>query len=72
VNRGDWAGVEKTLIVLFFPAVVYVAFVFYGGQHAAYQARRRNEAVRCPNCRDGTGLPGEACDACGQVIPLTL
>jgi hypothetical protein len=70
VNRGDWAGVEKALIVLFFPAIVYVAFVFYGGQHAAYLARRSNEAVRCPHCHDGTGLPGEACDTCGQVIPL--
>ena len=40
INRGEWAAFKTCLIVLLFPAIVYVAFVFYGGQRAASNARR--------------------------------
>jgi len=66
MNRGGWAGVNKTLLVLFFPAVVYVAFVFYGGQRAAYEAR--SDRIACPHCRASEGFRGTTCTACGQTI----
>ena len=68
VNQGSWVGIKHAMVVLFFPAVVYVAFVFYGGQHAAYQARLGSHAEKCPRCREGDGLPGHACSVCGQKI----
>ena len=72
INRGESAAFKMFLIVLFFPAIVYVAFVFYGGQRAAYNARLNTNAVRCPNCGDSAGLPGEACGRCGQTVrPLS-
>ena len=70
INRGDWVTFKKTLIVLFFPAVVYVAFVFYGGQKVAYEARQAEDGVPCPHCRQGSVLPGETCPACGQTIRI--
>jgi hypothetical protein len=69
VNQGSWSGVERALVVLLFPAIVYIFFVFHGGQHAAYEARRRRGTVRCPNCGNGGGLPGDTCKACGQRLP---
>jgi hypothetical protein len=69
VNQGDWIGLKKAFTVLILPAIVYFAFVFYGGQRAAYEARQYGNAVRCPSCRAGTGVPGQACDVCGQIVP---
>jgi hypothetical protein len=69
VNRGDWVTLKKSAVVLLFPGIVYVAFVFYGGQRAAYDARRAGAAVRCPHCGEGGGLAGDACGTCGQMIP---
>ena len=67
--RGNWIALKETAVVLLFPAIVYAAFVFYGGQRAAYEARRVSAAVRCPHCGEGVGLAGEACAECGQTIP---
>lgn len=39
INRGGWLGLKKAAIVLFFPGIVYIAFVFYGGQRAAFDGR---------------------------------
>src|SRR5438552_12019293 len=47
VNQGNWVGFKRAMVVLFFPGIVYVAFVFYGAQHAAYQARVHRDAVPC-------------------------
>jgi hypothetical protein len=69
LNRGGWIGLKKAAIVLLFPGIVYVAFVFYGGQRSAFEARRRQGVVRCAYCRDSAGLPGDACPKCGQTIP---
>jgi predicted permease len=69
INRGEWVPFETSMAVLLFPAIVYVAFIFYGGQRAAYNARQIKDAVRCPNCGESVGLPGAACDRCGQTIP---
>jgi hypothetical protein len=68
VNRGDWANLKRTLMVLLFPTLVYLAFVFYGGQHAAYEARRNRLAMRCPHCGAEGVLRGEPCGACGQIV----
>lgn len=70
INRGNWGVLGRTVIVLFFPAVVYVAFVFYGGQKVAYEARQVADGVPCPHCRQGRVLPGETCRACGQTISI--
>jgi hypothetical protein len=67
VNRGKWAPVKQALLLLFFPAVVYAAFVHYGGQRAAYEDRARR-AVTCPHCGQASGVPGSACSGCGQTI----
>jgi hypothetical protein len=69
VNRGNWVPVKKSIVVLLFPGIVYTAFVFYGGQRVAYDARRASAATRCPYCGESAGLPGEACCSCGQIIP---
>jgi hypothetical protein len=69
LNRGGWIGLKKAAIVLLFPGIVYVAFVFYGGQRSTFQARRRQGLVRCAHCRDSAGLPGDVCAKCGQTIP---
>jgi hypothetical protein len=55
------------LLLLFFPAVVYAAFIYYGGQRAAYEDRVRR-AVTCPHCGQASGVPGSACSGCGQTI----
>jgi len=68
VNKGDWAPEKRAMIVLFYPAFVYGAFVFYGGQRATYGARFRVPA--CPHCGQPGGLPGDSCGQCGQLIPL--
>lgn len=68
LNRGDWPGLKKAGIVLVFPGIVYITFVFYGGQRAAFEDRHRR-SVPCPNCRDSAGLPGDACPTCGQTLP---
>jgi hypothetical protein len=67
INRSGWGGAGKVLFVLVFPALVYVAFVFFGGQHAAYQTRA--DTVTCPHCRSAEGLRGTTCATCGQPIP---
>ena len=69
VYRGNWVVFKETAVVLMFPAIVYAAFVFYGGQRVAYETRRVGAAVRCLHCGDGVGLAGEACVQCGQTIP---
>ncbi len=69
VTRGQRAWLKEALLVLMFPAIVYVAFVFYGGQHAAYGARVTRTAVRCPHCGTGKGMPETTCSVCGQTIP---
>ncbi len=68
-TRGQWVSGKQVLVVLVFPAIVYVAFIFYGGQHAAYHARVNRDAVRCPNCGVGKGLANTSCSVCGQTIP---
>ncbi len=67
--RGQWAWLKEALLVLMFPAIVYAAFVFYGGQHAAYDARVTGTAMRCPHCGAGNGMPDTICSECGQTIP---
>jgi len=42
INRDEWRALKQAAIILVFPALVYVVFVVYGGQHAAYEARRHN------------------------------
>jgi hypothetical protein len=71
INRGGWLGLKKAAVVLLFPGIVYVAFVFYGGQRAAFEARHRTSAVRCRHCRVGAGLPGDPCPQCGQTNPAS-
>jgi len=66
VNREGWPTLNRALVVLFFPAVVYLAFVVYGGQRAAYEAR--TDRIPCPHCRGSQGIRGETCPACGQTI----
>jgi hypothetical protein len=68
MNQGGWIGFKRALVVLLFPGIVYVTFVFYGGQQAAYAARRHKGAVMCPHCREAAGCPGEPCGRCGQTI----
>ena len=68
IYRGGWTGVKQAAIALLFPAIVYAAFIFYGGQHAAVEARRRAGRVRCPHCGGSVGSPGEPCASCGQAI----
>jgi hypothetical protein len=62
---GGWAGLKKTLLVLTLPALVYVFFVFYGGQRAAYE--RTHRSVPCQYCRDAHVAPGSQCPHCGQT-----
>lgn len=69
INRGEWVAFKKTLSVFLFPVIVYAAFVFYGGQRAAYDARRITDGICCPHCGESGVLPGEACSACGQTVP---
>ena len=69
INAGEWVALKKILFVFLFPAIVYVAFVFYGGQRAAYDARRIREGSCCPHCGETGVLPAEACSACGQIVP---
>jgi hypothetical protein len=69
VNRGDWAVFKQTLVALLFPLAVYGAFVFYGGQRAAYHGRQR-KALNCPHCGQRGGFAGDVCPHCGQTIPL--
>ncbi len=71
ITRGQWAWLKEALLVLMFPAIVYVAFVFYGGQHAAYEARLTGTTVRCPHCGAGQGMPDTICSVCGQTISST-
>jgi len=68
INKGDWLIFKKAASVLVFPALVYFFFVFYGGQHAAYDSRRSERETRCPHCRAGAALPGAACPGCSQTI----
>jgi hypothetical protein len=69
VNQGNWVGFKQGMVVLLFPAIVYGAFVLYGGQRAAYETRHIAAAMGCPHCGEGIGLAGETCAACGQTIP---
>ena len=67
LNRGPWGPVKQALLLLFFPAIVYATFLYYGGQRVAYDDRARR-AVTCPNCGQAKGMPGTACSGCGQTI----
>src|SRR4051794_8752240 len=66
INRGASPFLNKVLAVLMFPALVYGAFVFYGGQHAAFDGRE--DRIPCPSCRASEGVRGTTCAACGQKI----
>ena len=66
VNRSEYRSIVGALFVLLFPAIVYIAFVFGGGQHAAYGDRLRRQGRACPHCGAATILPGTACPSCGQ------
>lgn len=63
---GDLAGVYKAVLVLLFPAIVYLTFVFFGGQHATYI--RQKGTLTCPHCRGSEGIRGTTCELCGQTI----
>jgi predicted ferric reductase len=67
INKGDYRTLKNALVVVGLPALVYLVFVFYGGQHAAYESRRRDHAVRCPYCASADVLAGNACPVCGQI-----
>jgi len=68
INRGSWGGIKKALLVLIMPALVYIVFILYGGQKAAYEAAHRNDLVLCPYCRNAEVLPGSQCRSCGQTV----
>ena len=73
-------ALAQVLLALALPAIVYVFFVFYGGQKAAYN-RLFRKSSRCPNCklpvttrRTDDGVPGsvtppnQQCPHCGQLL----
>jgi hypothetical protein len=67
IHRNPWGGLTKALLVLAMPALVYVVFIVYGGQKAAYEAARPRDLVVCPYCRDAEVLPDSQCLNCGQT-----
>ena len=73
-------ALAQILLALALPAIVYVFFVFYGGQKAAYN-RLFRKSPRCPNCnlpvttrRGNDGAPNsvtptnQQCPHCGQFL----
>src|ERR671935_2205361 len=54
IDRGEWAGLKKALLVLLFPGLVYGVFVFYGGQRIAYERTHGRATTACPYCRPPT------------------
>jgi len=67
----------KFLLALAVPAIVYLFFVFYGGQKLAFK-RRFERSVQCPHCKAETtvlqapsGITSEIprCEQCGQPLP---
>jgi len=65
INQGGRAGLKKTLLVLALPALVYLFFVFQGGQRAAYE--RTHQPAPCQYCRGADVVPGSRCSHCGQM-----
>ena len=68
IQRSAWGGLTKALLVLVMPALVYVVFLVYGGQKAAYEAAHRKKLVPCPYCRDAEVVPGSQCLNYGQTV----
>jgi hypothetical protein len=67
INRGDWAGVKKALLLCVFPGLVYGTFVFYGGQRVAYERTHAQADTACPFCRQPAVARDGRCEHCGQV-----
>jgi peptidoglycan/LPS O-acetylase OafA/YrhL len=65
IGKGQWAGLKKTLLVVSLPAVVYIFFVAYGGQRAAYE--RTHPSMLCQYCRGAEVVSGGRCANCGQT-----
>ena len=53
-NQGLPTFLVWTIVPLFFPAIVYFFFVFYGGQHIAFR-NAKIEYMPCPYCRSDVG-----------------
>jgi hypothetical protein len=68
IDKGDYRLLKYALFIAAMPALVYVAFVFYGGQRAAHDGRLEPGAVTCPYCGGAQVLPGAACPACRQIV----
>jgi hypothetical protein len=64
ISQGDWTGLKKALIALSVPTLVYLFFVFHGGQWAAHE--RTHPRVRCRNCGGADVVLGTKCPHCGQ------
>jgi len=68
----------QLLLTLLFPAIVYIAFVFYGGQHAAFTHSALRSAP-CPFCgeplpvrskkEDAVTYLDQQCCHCKQTLP---
>ena len=71
INRGGWVGLKKAAFVLFFPGIVYIAFVFYGGQRAAFEGRPGPVWCDVRGVATMQGFPGDSCPTCGHLIPPT-
>jgi hypothetical protein len=69
ILQGGWGELNRALVVLMLPAIVYMVFVVGGGQFGAFMSRKDIERETCPTCGEGTGIPGRPCSACGQFIP---
>jgi hypothetical protein len=65
INQGEWRELKRALSVLVFPALVYLFFVFYGGQQAAHEIAR--PPVRCEYCGQADVVPSMSCVHCGQT-----
>ena len=61
INQGGGGWLQKVLLVLVFPALVYFFFVFYGGQRVAYERTHEPIVMLCPYCRDAHVSPDSQC-----------